>query len=390
MIDGPGVVTGRYGTIGQVFYLDEPFWPLNTTLYVSNFKSNDPRFASYLLRTIDFLAFSDKAAVPGVNRNHVHEAIIRWPASLAEQKRIAGILGALDDKIELNRRMSQTLESMARALFKSWFIDFDPVRAKAAGREPDLPNHLSDLFPNSFTDSDIGLVPDGWNVGTLADVLSEMETGGRPIGGVARYDHGVASVGAESIVGLGIFDYAKTKYVPGEFFDGMTKGRVKNGDVLLYKDGGRPGLFEPHSTLVGDGFPFERFAINEHVYRLRAIQDYGQSLLFFWLTSDFAEAEMRVRGTGVAIPGLNSVELKSLTTLIPTAAIAKAFSALVDPLVASILANGRECRELSQLRDLMLPELLAEEVGRHAYSTASVRTSSVARQLPSLEGGRQQ
>ncbi len=169
MIDGPGVVTGRYGTIGQVFYIDEPFWPLNTTLYVSDFKGNDPRFSSYLLRTVNFLAFSDKAAVPGVNRNHVHEAIIRWPAKVAEQKRIAGILGALDDKIELNRRMSQTLESMARAHFKSWFVDFDPVRAKVEGLGTALPSLIADLFPDSFEDSGIGPIPVGWRAGTVGD-----------------------------------------------------------------------------------------------------------------------------------------------------------------------------------------------------------------------------
>ena len=124
-VQPPGVVTGRYGTLGEVFYLDEPFWPLNTTLFVRDFKGNDPLFVSYLLRTVDFLAYSDKAAVPGVNRNHLHEARVSIP-SLQRQRRIAGILGALDDKIELNRRMSETLESTARALFKSWFIDGEP------------------------------------------------------------------------------------------------------------------------------------------------------------------------------------------------------------------------------------------------------------------------
>src|SRR5262249_44753739 len=113
----------------------------------------------------------------------------------------------------------------------------------------------------------------------------ELEVGGRPKGGVADYKGGVPSIGAESIVRLGIFDYAKTKYVPRVFFDGMTKGRIKSRDVLLYKDGGRPGEFEPHVTLFGDGFPFEVAAINEHVYRLRAKRYLGQGFLFFWLSS---------------------------------------------------------------------------------------------------------
>ena len=132
-VPGPGVVTGRYGTLGEVFYVADDFWPLNTTLYVRDFKDNDPRFVSYFLRSVNFLAYSDKAAVPGVNRNHLHQAQVRYPNNPAEQRAIAHILGTLDDKIELNRRTNETLEALARALFKSWFVDFDPVRAKMEG-----------------------------------------------------------------------------------------------------------------------------------------------------------------------------------------------------------------------------------------------------------------
>ncbi len=122
---GPGVVTGRYGTLGQVFFVPNDFWPLNTALYVQDFKGNDPRFISYFLRSLDFSRFSDKAAVPGLNRNHLHEETVRIPGAVAEQRAIAHVLGALDDKIELNRRMNVTLETMARVLFRSWFVDGD-------------------------------------------------------------------------------------------------------------------------------------------------------------------------------------------------------------------------------------------------------------------------
>ena len=154
-VKGPGVVTGRYGTLGQVFFILDDFWPLNTTLYVRDFKGNDPRFISYFLRELDFSAYSDKAAVPGLNRNHLHQAVVRFPSEIATQRTIAHVLGTLDDKIELNRRMNETLEEMARALFQSWFVDFDPVRAKVEGRWrsgeslPGLPADLYDLFPDS-------------------------------------------------------------------------------------------------------------------------------------------------------------------------------------------------------------------------------------------------
>src|SRR5690554_6354375 len=208
-VRGPGVVTGRYGTIGDVFYIEEDFWPLNTTLYVRDFKGNDPRFTYYFLKTIDYLQYSDKAAVPGVNRNHLHMAEISVPKSVEEQRRIASVLSCLDDKIEANDTINQTLEQMAQAIFKSWFVDFDPVKAKiaaleAGGSEDDalldamqsiagtalFPTDAADadaqtqparlqaehpeqyatlrataeLSPSAMQERDVGEIPEGWEV----------------------------------------------------------------------------------------------------------------------------------------------------------------------------------------------------------------------------------
>jgi predicted GIY-YIG superfamily endonuclease len=150
-------VTGRYGTIGEVYYITTDYWPLNTALYVKDFKGNNPRFVSYFLRGIDFVAYSDKSAVPGVNRNHLHQAKVTVPP-LPVQQRIADVLGKLDDKIELNRRMNQTLEKMAAAIFKSWFIDFLPVRAKMAAKQQDeslsaCAEHADRLLPQASRDT---------------------------------------------------------------------------------------------------------------------------------------------------------------------------------------------------------------------------------------------
>lgn len=171
MVRGPGVVTGRYGTIGEVFYVEEDFWPLNTTLYVRDFKDNHPRFVHYFLKSVDFHAYSDKAAVPGVNRNHLHEASVRMPP-ITEQIKIAQLLSALDDRITLLRETNKTLESIAQAIFKSWFVDFDPVRAKMEGRQPEgMDEATAALFPDSFEESELGLVPTGWTTQSVANVI---------------------------------------------------------------------------------------------------------------------------------------------------------------------------------------------------------------------------
>jgi type I restriction enzyme S subunit len=288
--------------------------------------------------------------------------VAQLPISLPPEdtrKQISTILGALDDKVELNRRMNENLEAMARTLFRDWFVDFGPTRAKMGGREPYLAPEIWSLFPERLDGEG---KPEQWRTTQLEEVIAVLETGGRPKGGVANFLSGVPSVGAESIVGLGLFDYSKTKFIPHDFFESMKKGHVKDRDVLLYKDGGRPGEFEPHLTLVGDGFPFEKFAINEHVYRIRARADFGQSLLYFWLSSDLAMDEMRVKGTGVAIPGLNSTQVKSLTTILAPPQITHAFDARVEPLIAKVLANCNEARNLAQTRDLLLPKLMSGEI----------------------------
>jgi len=199
-------------------------------------------------------------------------------------------------------------------------------------------------------------------MGRLGDVLSNIETGERPRGGVKDIMEGIPSVGAESIVGLGHFDYSRTRFVPRGFYDLMSKGRVRGGDVLLYKDGGRPGEFEPHVTIVGGGFPFKEFCINEHVYRLRTDPALPQVYLYFWLSSQRAMDEMRNRGTGVAVPGLNSTAVREIAVLQPPRHVLDTFEQHVAPLVGRVLASCNESRTLAVLRDALLPKLVSGEL----------------------------
>ncbi len=122
MKKAPGVITGRYGTIGQVFFSNEDYWPLNTTLYVQDFKGNDPKFIFYLLKNFDFAKYSDKSAVPGINRNDVHTENVNIP-EINEQIEIANILSSLDNKIDLLNRQNKTLEKLTETLFRQWFME---------------------------------------------------------------------------------------------------------------------------------------------------------------------------------------------------------------------------------------------------------------------------
>jgi len=163
-----GIIIGRKGSIGNVHYSPGPFWPIDTTFYVESSPKRDTRFVYYLLKSLPLQQMNSDSAVPGLNRDTAHNLRIKVPP-LNEQKRIAHILGTLDDKIELNQRMNETLEAMARALFKAWFVDFEPVKAKMNGEPYPLPDEIMHLFPDELVESELGPIPKGWRVGKLGD-----------------------------------------------------------------------------------------------------------------------------------------------------------------------------------------------------------------------------
>ena len=167
---GPGVVLGRKGVVGSVWFIEHDYWPHDTTLWVKDFRGNDPRFVYYFFKWMaPAIATLDVgSANPTLNRNHVHPIEVKWPP-LPEQRAIAHILGTLDDKIELNRRRNQTLEAMARALFKDWFIDFGPVRAKMEARAPYLPADLWQLFSDRLDDEG---KPEGWRHSRIGEEVT--------------------------------------------------------------------------------------------------------------------------------------------------------------------------------------------------------------------------
>lgn len=361
-VKAPGVVIGRSGSIGGGQYIECDYWPLNTTLWVKDFKGNDPRYCYYLLRSIDFSGLNAGSGVPTLNRNHLHPMpIVRPP--VVEQKQISSVLGALDDRITLLRETNATLEAIAQALFKSWFVDFDPVHAKQQGIAPEgMDEATAALFPDGFEESKLGLIPRGWQVGTLENWLTVLETGRRPKGGVSGIDSGVPSIGAESIIRIGQFDYSKIKYVSNDFFSKMKSGKLVSRDVLLYKDGGKPGVFLPRVSMFGDSFPFEVCGINEHVFRMRLREPFNQTFLYFWLWSDAVMHEIKHRGGKAAIPGINQTDVKEQRLLIPTEAVLMKYDDLTSPLIAKILSNSTKIQTLSTLRDTLLPRLISGQL----------------------------
>ncbi|TCQ81607.1 restriction endonuclease subunit S [Pseudomonas sp. JUb52] len=295
--------------------------------------------------------------------------------SKSYQDEAAGLLAKIDDRITLLRETNATLEAIAQTLFKSWFVDFDPVRAKSEGLEPEgMDAATAAIFPDSLEDSELGLIPRGWNVNRADSWLSVLETGRRPKGGVAGIADGIPSIGAESIVRIGIFDYSKTKYVTSDFFEKMKSGELQSHDVLLYKDGGKPGVFLPRVSMFGDGFPFERCGINEHVFRIRLKEPFTQVFLYYWLWSDAVMHELKHRGGKAAIPGINQSDVKELKLLVPSTHTLISFSEITSPLISTIFANSKQAQTLTQLRNTLLPRLIS---GQLCLSETEVQIEAV-------------
>jgi type I restriction enzyme S subunit len=350
MVKGPGVVTGRYGTIGEVFFIASDFWPLNTTLYVCDFKGNDPRFISYFLRTLDFFTYSDKAAVPGINRNHLHEAKVICPP-VPEQRVIAHILGSLDDKIELNRRMNETLEAMARAVFRSWFVDFDPVRAKVDGRNPEgMDAATAKLFPDKFEDSPIGPVPKGWRVGKFNDIVTLSRDGINPGDFPAEvFDH----------YSIPAFDEGRqAKREIGEAIK-SNKFVVKPDAVLLSK-------LNPRIERVWLPFPDGRCrsVCSTEFLVLYAKDPFSREFVAGLVTStSFQEVFVTlVTGTSGSHQRVQPDSLMGMDWVIPDKEVIERFTRFVQPIQARIAGNTKESVALAATRDALLPKLLSGEV----------------------------
>jgi len=311
----------------------------------------DPGYLSYFFGLPAFKehirAIAVGATMPSLNTSLLSDVRIPHPVDIDEQRAIAHILGTLDDKIELNRRMNETLEAMARALFKSWFVDFDPVRAKAEGRDPGLPKPLADLFPDSFEDSELGEIPKGWELGTLADFSTlnpeswSKET--RP----ALIDY---------------VDLSNTKW-----------GRIES--VTPYEQEGAPSraqrVLRPRDTIVGTVRPGngsyalvsdEGLTGSTGFAVLRPTNTACAEFVYLAVTAAENIEALSHLADGGAYPAVRPEVVAATQIIKPRSAVLVAFSSVAGPLLGKLAANERRSSTLAALRDTLLPRLISGEL----------------------------
>ena len=319
------------------------YWVNNHAHIVETNGKSDIRYICYLLNTIDLSGYITGSAQPKLNQANLTSITLFLP-SLGTQKRIADYLSVFDDKIEVNRRINDNLEQQAQALFKSWFVDFEPFKN------------------GEFVDSELGRIPKGWKLTYISEIIHVLETGRRPKGGVGEIKGGIPSVGAEHIKGIGNYDYSKTKYINEEFASSLKTGKIKGYELLIYKDGGKPGYFIPNYSIFGEGYPFEECFLNEHVFKL----DFGDkgynAFCYFYFHTDYVMNYLNAQGGKAAIPGINKQDVENILVFAPENEVVMKFSKFVLPLIKQILMNCNESRRLAELRDTLLPKLMSGEL----------------------------
>lgn len=347
-VKAPGVVIGRSGSIGGGQFIDQDFWPLNTTLWVKDFKGNDPRYCYYLLKSIDFSSMNAGSGVPTLNRNHLHPMRVAKPP-VSVQKSISGMLGALDDRITLLNETNATLEAIAQALFKSWFVDFDPVRAKSEGQLPEgLEEGVAALFPNSFVETELGLVPEGWGLCALYDLATYINGAsykafepnsiklGLPIIKIAELKAGVTANTAYSSVEM------PKKYL------------IETGDILFSWSG------NPDTSIDTFVWSYEAAWLNQHIFRVLPLQKNERAFVLQTLKNFrpvFAELARNKQTTGLG--HVTVADLKRLLVAKPNQQILDVFAQVVGVIQERIFQNTLQANTLSNLRDTLLPRLIS-------------------------------
>jgi len=339
-----------WGTIGQVGLVDDrsrfhEYVVSNKQMKLTPDPATaDSLFLYYLFSNPAMVAHVRNAgigsSVPGFNLGQLRQIPILLPP-LAEQRRIAGILGALDDKIELNRRMSQTLESMARTLFKSWFVDFDPVRAKSEGRDPGVPGHLADRLPDSLEDSETGQIPKGWRLcglDEIADFLNGLAlqrfpaNDGRVLPAIKIAQlHAGNTEGADEV----------SVDIPSDYV-------VQDGDVLFSWSGSL-------SVELWCGGPG---ALNQHLFKVTS-ERYPKWFYYLWTREHLADFRAIAAGKATTMGHIQREHLAAARVVVPSLATLDETSQYFEPLTGALVSLSLESRSLAAARDSLLPRLLS-------------------------------
>lgn len=331
------IILGRVGAYcGSVEYCPTEFNATDNTLITTcNEKLITYPFAFYSLKLMKLNNFAGGSAQPLITQGLLKHLKCDVP-SIEKQKIIANILSAYDNLIENNNKRIKLLEQMAENLYKEWFVRF--------------------RFPGYEDVKFEGKIPKCWKELRLYQFGIQLESGARPKGGInSLIDEGVPSIGAESVNGLAEFDYSDVKLIPEEFYQKLKRGKNRGNHILIYKDGAYIGKV----TLFKYGFPFERFAINEHIFFMNSIRAEYQNYLYFTLKQTSYFTLMQNLNRNAAQPGLSQLDINRIKIIEPDQVTLVNFNDFVEPILKEVFQLAKKNHSLIKQRDMLLPRLMS-------------------------------
>jgi len=352
-----GSTTGRMNWSDQTYALGRGLAAIRP--------KNGNRFSSFLKGCIEvslptLLMGATGSTFPSVSREQIEDISVEIQSG-EDLKWIENVLGTLDDKIELNRKTNETLEAMAKALFKSWFVDFDPVRAKAEGRPTGLPAEISDLFPDSFEDSELGEIPSGWEMEALGEIL-DVDKGVSYKGDFLSDAEGLPMVNLGCFAGGGSFRAEKMKFYTGEYRE---RHLATAGDLLVANtDMTQNRIILGAPIIVPSWRGRDKFLFSHHTFaiRFRRSKSAFTRFIYFTLLKPSFRQVAAGHATGTTVLALPKDGITDYQTVIPPAGLLNVFAAKVEALYQKCQALTEQCELLAKTRDALLPKLISGEI----------------------------
>ena len=336
----PSVIIGRKGAYRGVHYSATPFFVIDTAFYLRPKVEIDTRWAYYQLLTQDINGMDSGSAIPSTSREDFYGLPVKVPP-LAEQRAIAHVLGTLDDKIELNRRMNRTLEEMARAIFQDWFVDFGPTRAKMEGLDPYLPSELWNLFPDELVDSELGEIPEGWETKPLDEIATFLN-------GLALQKYPPNEGPSLPVIKIAQLRAGHTKGADSASVDVPSKYHIHDGDVLFSWS----GSLELDIWTGGEG------ALNQHLFKVDS-DAYPKWLYYRWVREHLQAFRAIAADKTTTMGHIQRRHLSESHTVLPDSVTLEAMNRHMQPLLDKSTALRIASRTLAWQRETLLPQIMS-------------------------------
>ncbi len=341
LYDGPSILIPRKGTLNNIMFVESPFWTVDTMFWsIINTDKVDPKFLFYSICKRDFASMNVGSAVPSMTVNILNDIQISYPKNIEDQRRIASILSSLDRKIELNNKINADLEEMAQAIFKNWFVDFEPFK------------------DDKFVDSELGMIPEGWKVGKITDIgclITDYVSNGSFASLKQNVHLYETKEYAQFIRNTDLKTNTFSVYVDKHSYDFLSKSTLYGNEIIISNVG---DVGSVHLCPKLD-IPM---TLGNNIIMLRPNEKEYNYFLYLWFKYFSGQGLIQGIKGGSAQPKFNKTDFKNLPLLIPSFEIIEKSYWIFESMFSILSSNVKESSRLSTLRDTLLPRLMSGEL----------------------------